>query len=193
MRKLCVILSILLLSSCGSVKNTIQRIPLTGDEQQIASLAGDIVEKFRFKKNQVYDICIYLCRDGVLETVGQMLGIDTKDKDKTVLIGGRKDESASMAWSVATDGAVYKSPVVETEDVTDFASVSGVGQEKFSLEEGEEAVLVYVAYQDVGPILSTVDLFYTWDTGEDKAEALAGFRYAYVVTVRLSQLPGYTP
>lgn len=182
---------IIALSSCqmAESKNTVERMPLSTEEQQIADLTSDIVEKFIFEKDRIYDINIYFYRDGSMEDHGGVLGIDTKGKHETVLISGRKDGNVSFAWSIS-GAAKYKA--IEINDDNLYMMVSGVGQEKFTMEEGKEYALVFVAYKEGTEMpVSLTEPFYKWDTIEDKAGALSEFNYAYIITVSLSDLQGY--
>lgn len=197
MKKLIVVflslISITFLSSCqAKTNNTVERLPLSEAEQKIAELTSDIVEKFILDKDRVYDINIYLYKDNQIENNGGVLGIDTKGKDETVLISGRKDGEIGFAWNISCSGSIAKSPAIEINDDKAFMMVYGIGQEKFEMAEDKEYVLIFVAYKEGNQMRNSIaDVFYTWDTIDDKAEALAEFSYAYIVTVKYSDLPEY--
>lgn len=172
--------------------NTVERLSLSKDEQQIANLTSDIVEKFLLEKDRIYDINIYFYKDGLLENNGGVSGIDTKGADGTVIISGRKDKNIGFAWNISSSGSIVEYPAIDVSDDRIFMMVNGIGQEKFVMAEAKEYVLVFVAYKEGNQMqTSLTDVFYTWDTLDNKAEALAEFNYAYIITVRLSYLPGY--
>lgn len=198
MKKIIIILlllaSMIHLQSCQFIKSkyTVERIPLSKDEQRIADLAGYIVEKFTFEKDRVYDINIYLYKDNSIEITGAAFGVDTKGEAGTILIGGRTEGNTSFSWSFSDSGVIIKSAAIEIDDDREFMKIVGVGQEKFTMEEGKEYVLIFVAFKEGNQIsTATTEPFITWDSVDDKAAALAEFDYAYIVTVRLSDTPGY--
>lgn len=197
MKKLIIIflslLSITFLSSCqAKTNNTVERLSLSKAEQKIAELTSDIVEKYVFDKDRVYDINIYLYKDNQIENNGGVSGIDTKGDDETVLISGRKDGNIGFAWNISYSGSIAKYPAIDINDDKAFMMVNGIGLEKFEIAEDKEYVLVFVAYKEGNQMsASLTDVFYTWDTLEDKVEALAEFSYAYIVTVKFSDLLGY--
>jgi hypothetical protein len=185
------LIQLVYLVSCKQEKDkfTVENLPLSGDEQQIANLTSDIVEKFSFEKDRVYDIKIYLYQKGLLENNGGVFGIETKGETGTVLISGRKDGNISFAWNISA-GAKYQA--VEIDDDRVFMRVNGIGQEKFVMEEGKEYVLVFVGYKEGASMSdSLTEIFYIWDTIEDKAGALGEFDYAYILTTQLSGETGY--
>jgi len=185
-----VLLSFLLLmplSSCKQAQNTVQNVPLTSGEQRIADLTSDMTYKFSFPKGGIYDIKIYLYRNGTLEVVGAMSGFDTEGNAGTVLISGRKDGNVSYAWGLSDGASTARCPATEIDDDTSYIGASGIGQDHFTMEAGKEYALAFAAYV-AGPELqaSATEPFNNWDTLNDKAGALSAFTYAYVVTAQLS-------
>lgn len=89
--------SIILMSSCKAENFTVERIALSKDEQKIAGLTSDIAEKFLLEKDRMYDICVYLYKEGSIEKVCGLYGIDVNGEDRAVLISGRKDGGVSFA------------------------------------------------------------------------------------------------
>lgn len=183
------LVSVIYLSSCQQTKDkfTVGNLSLTDDEQQIANLTSDIVEKFLFGKDKMYDINIYFYKDNILENIGGVFGIDAKGENKTVLIAGRKDGNMSFAWNILS----AKYSAVEINDDRTYMMVNGVGQEKFVMENGKEYALIFVAYKEGNALPSSLsEPFHVWDTIEDKVSALSEFNYAYIITVQLSDEAG---
>lgn len=184
------IIPAIFMASCRREKNTVERLPLSGDERQIAVLTSDILEKFKFEKDKAYDINIYFYENGSIENNGGVSGINTDGEDGTVLISGRKEGNVGFAWNISTSGAVVKLPAAVIDDDKLFMTVNGIGQEKFMMEEHKEYVLVFAAYKEGNELpASFTEPFYEWDAIENKAGALTEFSYAYIITVKLSDLP----
>ena len=178
---------IICLSSCQQIKNTIKNLALTETERQIAVLTSDVVEKFLFKKDHIYDLNIYLYKDGSLENAGGIYGIDTKNKDKIILISGKRDESLSFTWNISSSGSIYKYLVIDIQDDRDFSMVKGIGNTSFIMEKSKEYILYFVAYVEGDSIKgSATEPFTIWDTIIDKENALTEFTYAYIITVQFS-------
>ncbi len=195
-RRICVFLLLALLAALSACQqksnNTVTHVPLTADEQRVAQLTSDIVHKFVFEKDRVYDIKTTLYQNGSGEVVGEVNGIDTKGADDVILISGRKDGAVGMAWNISSGSGIAKSPAAAIADDGAFMTASGIGREQFVMAEGKEYVLAYMAYQEGTQMSAAItELFYDWDTVGDKAGALKDFSYVYVVTAQLSDSPGY--
>ena len=165
---------------------------LTRDEQVIAGLTSDIVEKFQLEKDGVYDVNIYLYRNGEMSDVGGVLGIDAKGQSEALLISGRKEGNISYAWSVSASG-IAKFPAVDIDDVRSYASISGAN-ESMKISKGREYVLVYVAFIDGSAGIkasSDETLLLDWDSIAEKTDTLSDFAYVHFVTIRLSDIPGW--
>jgi len=186
-------LIVICLSSCQQAKFTVKNIPLNDDERRIADLTSDMVEKFIFEKDKIYDINLYIYKNNSLELGASILGIYTKDEDTTVFISGRKGGDFGFVWNVSYAAGKYQLSDIEIyEDITHMmVTTSGVGQEKFVMEEDKEYALGFVAYREGNEIpISAVEPFHIWDEIEDKADALSEFKYAQFITVKFSDETG---
>jgi hypothetical protein len=184
-----------ILSSCGKqddTVSTVRSVPLTEDERRIAKLGIDIVYKFDLEKDWSYVIDMYLYRDGSLETLGGMYGVDVADEDQPLLIGGRREENAGIAWSFSSDSTTAKFPsLLPDGDYEPFASHHGTAKGSVTMEPGQEYALVYAAFQDSTQMNSASSgVFSLWDTLEDqeRLQALEQFTYAYIITARCKPL-----
>lgn len=196
MKKLFIVILTLImtfsLTACSQAKKaTIKNVTLTEDEQRIANLNGDIVRKFSLQKGKIYDINMYLYKSGTGENVGGIYGINPKKGEKTVYISGNRTDNAGFMWGLSCGGSAARFPAPKIDDDRTFTVLNGSGQEKIKVESGKEYVLVFAALKEGTKVFaSETDVFYTWDVYEDKSELMSKFDYAYVVTIKLSDMPG---
>jgi hypothetical protein len=171
-----------------AVAYTIENKPRTGAEQQLADLTNSVImENFTFEKGRQYDIAMYLYQSGSVKMDRGHWAFETGVDDETIRLCGTKEGNIGIEWSIKQGGTTSMFETLEKpDDEKAFVTVSGIGREKFVMEEGKEYVLAYVAHAEEAKSASATDPFIAWDTINDKAEALAEYSYAHVVAVQLS-------
>ena len=184
---LCVIMVSAALSSlCSQKEFTVKALALTKDEQRIASFLSDVSYKFLLEKGRQYEINLYLYKDGLLENIGGASG--NSSNNNILYISGRRSGNVGYEWNILWYGKA-KYPAAEIDDDRTFAALSGSGiGSSVVMEEGKEYVLAYVGYIEGNSIpTSMTEPFFEWSTLTDKAGALGGFAYAYVITIEKEQ------
>jgi hypothetical protein len=171
-----------------AIAYTIENKPLTSAERQLADeINSEILENFTFEKGKQYDIAMYLYQNGSVRTDRGQWTFETGEDDETIRLCGTKEGSIGIEWSIKQGDTTNMFETLEKpDDERTFVTTSGIGREKFVMEEGKEYVLAYVAHVDEAQPAPTTDPFIAWDMIDDKAEALAEYSYAHVVAVQLS-------
>ncbi|WMJ23856.1 hypothetical protein RBG61_04100 [Paludicola sp. MB14-C6] len=170
---------------------TVKHIALTKEEKEIATATCNTLEKFIIKKDKVYDIEVSYYHNGKIIPQTALLGVDSKGKDLPVIISKEiLPDNKKELWHIGADGgSSFYLDFLPIEGKC--ATLSGVTYEAFNLEKGKEYLLYYVAYKKGNSIRSGYPIFLNWDSTDNKLEPLKEFEYVILVTIKLSNTPGY--
>jgi hypothetical protein len=191
MKKILLLSMILcLFTACQSRSETIQVIPLSEGEQQIADLNNASICYFELSNPGTYDVMLRCFENGIEKNDAIIMRtIEVPDKKSTkVMISESTIIENNIRWGVFADSTTseFSSKDIAGTKIDDNASYfSGSITLDLPLKKNQETVLTFLLFDKQASIATEImsDIMEIHDFNK-KQDLLAGFDTAYVVTIK---------